>query len=216
VQLIPREARVGTEAQDTKTVSPFVFLSSVSWSRSSLGQTGSYADFRVTTGKSNNCSATSIGLQQIVSSPTLCLKYAADLQYVKSATFSGRQANVSFTNGTAQDNPNEQEATDSVVVHPDGTVFALQPYNQPAAPAVIGIDGETGAQEFRVTLGDYAQGWPLIVAGDGYAYVPYVFDEPAGGSQVTHHLMLLRLSSSGDAERISIYEWTCNYTEFSG
>ncbi len=81
---------------------------------------------------------------------------------------------------------------------------------------VVGIDGETGAQKFRVTLGDTAQGWPLIVAGDGYAYVPYVYDEPAGGYQVTHHLMLLRVSSSGDTERIGIYNWTCDATEISG
>jgi hypothetical protein len=93
------------EAQDTETVSPFVYLSSVSWSRTSLGRTSSYANFTVTAGKSNNCTATSISLQQNVSSPTPGLKYVADVQNVKSATFSGSQANVSFTNGTAQDNP---------------------------------------------------------------------------------------------------------------
>lgn len=62
---------------------------------------------------------------------------------------------------------------------------------------------------------DEAAGQRLIIAGDGYAYVSYSYEEPAGEFQATHHLMLLRVSSSGAADRIHVYDWTAVAQELS-
>jgi hypothetical protein len=99
-----------------------------------------------------------------------------------------------------------------VAAHPDGTVFAVE--NGWPQGVVVGIDGGTGAEKFRVSLGDYNQQYGLIIAGDGNGYVAYEYEEPAGGFQVRRHLMLLRVTSSGAFERIPIEEWTSEYQEF--
>ena len=83
--------------------------------------------------------------------------------------------------------------------------------------SVIGIDPITGALKFSVQLPMEAQGPPLwgtgetttygvIIAGDGYAYVPYGIREM--DVIETNHLRLLRVDSSGAYDNINIYDWT--------
>ncbi|MBZ5606807.1 MAG: hypothetical protein LAP38_01005 [Acidobacteriia bacterium] len=104
-----------------------------------------------------------------------------------------------------------------LVVHPDGTIFALQTVGDPDplgnyAPAVIGIDSATGAQKFSVPLEnfnpDYSGEWGptprLIIAGDGNAYVAYSYPVGAGASV---QLSVLRVSSSGDHATIPIQSY---------
>ena len=113
-------------------------------------------------------------------------------------------------------------------VHPDGTIFAIQDNNYNSSclsdseyDSVIGIDPTTGAEKFSVPLdhnqaglncpeiGGYVRGYP-IVAGDGYLYVPYAYNEmadPIVGSTATH-LWLLRVDSSGDYSKWHLMDWT--------
>ncbi len=105
-----------------------------------------------------------------------------------------------------------------VAVHPDGTIFAIQIPDENAVPdSVIGIDPTTGALKFSIQLPMEAQGPPLwgtgetttygvIIAGDGYAYVPYGIREM--DVIETNHLRLLRVDSSGAYDNINIYDWT--------
>ena len=106
---------------------------------------------------------------------------------------------------------------DPLAVHPDGTIFAVQQYwgaRPSSAPpyTVVGIDPTTGAQKFSVPLlPTGVSGWvagDMIVAGDGYAYVPYryrYFDVDAhAGAYGPDHWWLLRVSSSGASDNIHI------------
>jgi hypothetical protein len=88
-----------------------------------------------------------------------------------------------------------------VAVHPDGTIFAIKYAGKAACNAgsvcfsVVGIDPATGAQKFSVPIpngGGVAA--PMIVAGDGYAYLPYVFAPSDPGAGAMH---VLRVDSSG-------------------
>jgi hypothetical protein len=93
-----------------------------------------------------------------------------------------------------------------VAVHTDGTIFAVL-YNpgvgsQTDWSSIVGIDPTTGTQKFNVSLGESQQMHrhigPLIVAGDGYAYVASSTQEygpPDSG--YTNHINLLRVNSSG-------------------
>jgi uncharacterized protein affecting Mg2+/Co2+ transport len=104
---------------------------------------------------------------------------------------------------------------ESFAVHTDGTVFALQSDAYPVGPNVIGFDSATGAQKFTVPVPlwqpeccNSLRPWDLMIAGDGYAYVPYSHYQmlDVGGS--TSHLGLLRVSSSGASDDIGIYDHT--------
>jgi hypothetical protein len=80
-------------------------------------------------------------------------------------------------------------------VHTDGTIFAVQ--YSPSGLSVIGIDPTIGTQKFSVPIPSdnlhYADG--LIIAGDGYAYVPYTYVNFPDG---VYHTRLLRIGSGGD------------------
>ena len=108
-----------------------------------------------------------------------------------------------------------------IAVHPDGTVFAVQSGSS-GDQAVIGIDSTTGAQKFSVPVpepGFWAvDGSPIIIAGDGYAYIPHQHFQPSPGAGGTAHLGLLRIASSGASDDISIYDYTDTnrLTEFIG
>ena len=47
----------------------------------------------------------------------------------------------------------------------------------------------------------------IIIGGDGYAYVPYSYNERAYPIQF-NHLLLLRIDSSGAYETIRVFDWT--------
>jgi hypothetical protein len=103
--------------------------------------------------------------------------------------------------------------TSFVGVHTDGTVFAVlhnwdSEYN-PLPPSVIGVDPITGTAKFSVSLPGSENEGRLIVAGDGYAYVPWIYRdwscEP--GNCENNHLMLLRVSTDGAYENIVVFDW---------
>ncbi len=100
-----------------------------------------------------------------------------------------------------------------MAVHPDGTIFAIQYPEENAVPdSVIGLDPTTGAPKFTIQIPGSDKGettvYGVIVAGDGYAYVPY------GSREIdvieTNHLRLLRVNSSGASDDIDVYDWTSN------
>ena len=109
-------------------------------------------------------------------------------------------------------NPGPTAPILNTLVHVDGTIFALQENWTDAnhdgwlPDTIVGIDPTTGAQKFSVPV-DAPQGarsWSgdhLIIAGDGYAYLPYKYlDEGTG----TGHIRLLRVSSSGTYDVIAV------------
>jgi hypothetical protein len=54
-----------------------------------------------------------------------------------------------------------------LVVHPDGTIFALD------GTSIVGIDLTTGAAKFSAAIPiDFQVAYSMIVAGDGYACLP--------------------------------------------
>jgi hypothetical protein len=102
-----------------------------------------------------------------------------------------------------------------VAVHTDGTIFAIQHDPETDAVSVIGIKPTTGTH-FSVPLDSTGTGTfgpatalGLIIAGDGYAYVPYQSDE-CGYKDATeyYHLKLLRVGSDGSYTNISIHDWS--------
>lgn len=110
----------------------------------------------------------------------------------------------------------------SLAVHPDGTIFAIQANwtsdDDRLPDTVIGIDPITGMQKFSVTLdipadsdSDVPFEYGLIVAGDGYAYVPYAYR--ARDNILVNHLMLLRIGSSGAYDKIKVLDLTTPYSE---
>jgi hypothetical protein len=110
----------------------------------------------------------------------------------------------------------------SYVVHTDGTMFALESNNDTSAMSVIGVDPASGARKFSIPLQVPADSesvthygpdiYPIIVAGDGYAYVPYSYqafhsEEPDNG-YITVHLRLIRLDSGGTYDMLTVWDWT--------
>ncbi len=98
-------------------------------------------------------------------------------------------------------------------VHPDGTLILLD------QPSVVGVNLSTGEEKFRVTVEtgnspSYATLMDgLIIAGDGYAYVPYSWVEdtgytPGGGCCIVTHFMILRVDSSGAYDKIPVKEYS--------
>jgi hypothetical protein len=111
-------------------------------------------------------------------------------------------------------------------VHPDGTIFAFKGGDtQP--PQVIGIDPATGAQKFSVPLDvtptdmRYVFGFlgdGLIIAGDGYAYVPYLYFDCSTDPDafyVFSHLKLLRVNSDGVHDYVNIRDWASPIWDFA-
>jgi len=99
-------------------------------------------------------------------------------------------------------------------VHTDATVFALQDdISQGSSQyTVLGIDSATGAQKFSVSVPQCLGAGPIMIAGDGYAYVPYTSVEWGSvGTTMTSHLHVLRISSSGASGDIPVYDWTYAY-----
>ncbi len=102
-----------------------------------------------------------------------------------------------------------------MAVHTDGTVFAIRGTGEPGTLAVVGID-PTGAEKFSLPLqvpaGPLVNGLGslgLIIAGDGYAYVPYGWlQHIADSSSGTGNLRILRVGSDGSSQDIPIYQWT--------
>jgi len=113
-----------------------------------------------------------------------------------------------------------------IAVHTDGTVFAIQRNPDDETHSVIGIDSATGTQKFSVRLDDrldrdyVSPVWTsgLIIAGDGYAYVPYAYQEVLGpGFTNCHdHLKVLRIDSNGAYTRMPIYDWAWGCSEVFG
>ena len=62
------------------------------------------------------------------------------------------------------------------VVHTDGTIFVVMDSGSSTAPttAVVGINSTTGTEKFRMTVPGDAGRTDMIIAGDGYAYLPSV------------------------------------------
>ena len=55
-----------------------------------------------------------------------------------------------------------------------------------------------------------------MIAGDGYAYVPYVYREAPNYNPSYNHLRLLRVSSTGAYDIIPIFDWTTPGQELFG
>jgi hypothetical protein len=83
----------------------------------------------------------------------------------------------------------------------------------PVSAMVVGIDPTSGAQKFSVPLSPSSFVTFLItvtnpiVAGDGYAYVPYVNTGGGGGDTTSNGLRVLRVSSGGASSDISVQEF---------
>ena len=81
--------------------------------------------------------------------------------------------------------------------------------------SVVGIDPTTGAQKFNV-LGTSClpdaecMSYPIIIAGDSYAYFAYEWSEfPTEYLYpFIRHLMVLRIDSSGNYENIHVWDYT--------
>ena len=77
---------------------------------------------------------------------------------------------------------------------------------------MVGVDVTTGTQKFSVVN----DGWPagnMIVAGDGYGYVPTYYFSNCGPTCQVNQLRLLRISSSGTYDTISLFDWTGGFHE---
>jgi hypothetical protein len=105
-------------------------------------------------------------------------------------------------------------------VHTDGTVFAIQRDRANGPASVIGIDPTTGTRKFSVPLdmpsdsdGPYSSG--IMIAGDGYAYVPYACRE-MGIPDSFNHLRLLRINTAGVSDLIQIADFSTAYSEIWG
>ena len=112
----------------------------------------------------------------------------------------GQQVSV-YSDGTSNLTSNVE--FNPVVVHPDGTIFALSE-NSAGQSSVIGIDPTTGASKFSVTVQDQGHifgSYPgLFIAGDGWAYVPYAYKDASW----IDHIKVLRVDTSGANSTIGI------------
>ncbi len=104
-----------------------------------------------------------------------------------------------------------------IVVHSDGTLFAIEDHPgsyEQSNERLIGIDSATGSKKFSIPLEqpDDQFGFrplDLIIAGDGYAYFPYESDEldmPA--VRITHHLRVLKTGTDGSSSVLNVFDWT--------
>jgi hypothetical protein len=113
----------------------------------------------------------------------------------------------------------------AILVAPDGTIFDVETgYANNADGSYVGngtyvngIDPTTGTVKFSVqvpqTIGNHALETPLatgpsyMIAGDGYAYIPYLKADYPGELEGATHLMLLRVNSSGNSDLIEVQDW---------
>ena len=106
-----------------------------------------------------------------------------------------------------------------VAVHTDGTIFTIQQNweGDTGYSSVIGIDPTTGTQKFSVPIESSSTYWfepeGLMIAGDGYAYVPYEYRDDGPGCEVIH-LGLLRVNSSGAYDDMKILDWPSESCEW--
>jgi hypothetical protein len=105
-------------------------------------------------------------------------------------------------------------------VHTDGTIFAIQQNDTDPVYWLIGIDPATGTQKVGAPLLQWHFPWSeadtqiygLMIAGDGYAYVPYVYRVGIVDVDIAfNHLMLTRLNSSGASDNIDVFDWTSGW-----
>jgi len=122
--------------------------------------------------------------------------------------------------------PNHLES--QLGVHTDGTIFVIVgTYDGYVGASVVGIDSATGMQKFTVPVGDVynedltrsmgsgvAGGSHIIIAGDGYAYVPYAYQ--VGPAPCHDYLRLLRIDSSGSYTDLPITDWANGCSEMYG
>ena len=103
------------------------------------------------------------------------------------------------------------------VVHPDGTIFAIQEnwtdanHDAGLPNTIVGIDPTAGAVKFSVPVpvDRMETEYPSIIAGDGYAYLPYVYiTNPETGWPFVRRLAVLRVNSSGAHDNIDVFSWT--------
>ena len=113
-----------------------------------------------------------------------------------------------------------------LVPHPDGTIFAVTSGGG-VPEAVIGIDPTTGGAKFIVPVptppGDpdgISNAGPcpgsMIIAGDGYAYLPFGWMSDPGLFHISYHLRVLRVNSAGASDVIQINDWVGAFTEICG
>jgi hypothetical protein len=104
-----------------------------------------------------------------------------------------------------------------MAIHQDGTVFATTQApggpNNSTLTSLVGIDSATGGLKFSVPVDTSATGSGFLlrspmIAGDGYAYLPYATRTDCGGGSPTNRLFLLRVSSSGVSSSILVTTWT--------
>jgi hypothetical protein len=110
------------------------------------------------------------------------------------------------------------------VVHTDGTIFTLDHiggedvYGFPHGVNVVDvIDPLTGLLKAQISGGTGGFG-NLIIAGDGYAYVPYVSysgDTTCPGVGITN-LSLLRMDTAGGSSSIGLGKWNTQCQLASG
>ena len=112
-----------------------------------------------------------------------------------------------------------------IAVHTDGTIFATQENDdsagRPIPTTVVGIDPTTGTQKFSVQIGpstepQLTEVYGLMVAGDGYAYIPYAYRDNWVSGQPSNqdiHLRLLRVNSSGASDDIQIFDWATTISD---
>jgi len=109
-----------------------------------------------------------------------------------------------------------------LAVHPDGTIFTTQTNLDSEGnflnESVIGIDPTTGTQKFSVPIPMPANAqescWGgMIVAGDGYAYLPYGWNADYAYLYMTNHVRVLRVNSAGASDVIQIKDWPSEMEE---
>jgi hypothetical protein len=99
-----------------------------------------------------------------------------------------------------------------LLVHPDGTVFAVD------GNEVVAVDPITGTSKFTIPVpGNYpASGIDFvqpIIAGDGYAYVPFVY---RSSDCINVSLDMLRISTTGAYDRIPVITRPTHSCEWEG
>jgi hypothetical protein len=114
-------------------------------------------------------------------------------------------------------------------VHTDGTIFTVD------GSSLVGIDPTTGSAKFSIPLEQTTMDesgcspnpspepptvGQLMIAGDGYAYALYYYTNTTENSclvakylEVTiQHVRVMRVSSSGSAQEVTIADWSSAYS----
>jgi hypothetical protein len=108
----------------------------------------------------------------------------------------------------------------SFAVSTDGTIFAMSESFQRGqdgadffTATVFGINPLTGAQtvNIAVPLGEFAVRGNLLIAGDGYLYMPFSYADPSCGPDCpvsNYHVKLFRVNSAGANDTIDVKDWS--------